>query len=472
MKISLFSILAVLGLCFSTMAERPNIVFILCDDLGIGELGCYGQKKLKTPHIDSIATHGMKFENHYSGSTVCAPSRSSLITGQHTGHTFVRGNNPNGKNAPAHSIGQLQLPEDSITLPKLLQKVGYATGMYGKWGLGGPDNSGSSKNQGFDDFFGYYCQSHAHTYYPKYLWHNSKRISLDGNTYSFDLIWDKGMDFIRKNAHAKKPFFAYLSITVPHATLSAPEALHKKWCKVYPEFNDTVGKYGGRGMGKDRVVHNPIAGFAAMMENLDNHVGSLIAELKKLGVYKNTIIIFTSDNGAHHEGGHKPEFWNSNGDFRGYKRDLYEGGVHVPLLVSWSKRIKPGSQSKLICAFWDWLPTLAEVSGTKIPVNAKIDGISFAPTLVGKTARQKKHRYLYWEFTEGKPRKAVRAGKWKMILTYKNDGETLIKTELFNLDMDIGETKNLAQQHPEKVQELSKMIDAAHTDSPFYLFLR
>ncbi len=472
MRNFILSFSAVFGLCITTLAEKPNIVFILCDDLGIGDVGCYGQEKLKTPHIDSIAASGMKFENHYSGSTVCAPSRSSLMTGQHTGHTYVRGNNPNGGNAPRPEIGQLPLPENVVTIPKLLQQAGYATGMFGKWGLGGPENSGASKRQGFDEFFGYYCQSRGHTYYPAFLWRNSEKVPLDGNTYSHDLIWDEGLDFIRRNAKVKTPFFTYYSITVPHASMTAPQALHEKWCKVYPEFNETIGKYGGVGMGKDREIRNPIAGFAAMMENLDNQVGTLIAELKQLGVYENTIIVFTSDNGAHREGGHQPDFWNSNGPFRGIKRALYEGGVHVPLLVSWPKQIAPGSGSDHICAFWDWLPTFAELGGASLPTDAQIDGISMVPLLTGKADQQQKHQYLYWEFTEGKPRKAVRAGKWKAIRTYAPDGKTLVKSELFDLEADLGETTNLAEKYPEKTQELERMMDAAHGDSESYLFRR
>lgn len=462
--------LAIFGLSLSATAGKPNIVFILCDDLGIGDLGCYGQEKLKTPHIDSIGSNGMRFENHYSGSTVCAPSRSSLMTGQHTGHTYVRGNSPNVGNAPRPKIGQLPLPKDAVTLPKLLQKAGYNTGMFGKWGLGGPDNSGATPRQGFDEFFGYYCQSHGHTYYPKYLWRNRKKVELDGDTYSHDLIWDEGLEFIRDSVKSRKPFFTYYSITVPHAAMTAPQDLHEKWCKVYPEFNDKVGRYGGVGMGKDGQIRNPIAGFAAMMENLDNQVGELVAELKKLDVYEDTLIIFTSDNGTHREGGHNPDFWNSNGPFRGHKRALYEGGIHAPLLVSWPKKIEPGSTSDHICAFWDWLPTLAEIGGAKVPSKTEIDGISMVPLLTGKGDRQKTHKYLYWEFTEGKPRKAVRAGKWKAIRTYASDGETLVKSELFDLENDVGETTNLAETYPEKAQELERMMDAAHADSEFYHF--
>jgi arylsulfatase A-like enzyme len=449
---------------------KPNIVFILCDDLGIGDIGVYGQKKLKTPNIDSIAKNGMKFINHYSGSTVCAPSRCSLMTGQHMGHAFIRGNYPSGKNIPAHKIGQCPIPKDILTIPKILKKAGYRTGMFGKWGLGGPNNDGSSTKQGFDDFFGYYCQAHAHTYYPKYLWHNSEKVELDGETYSHDLIWNKGMEFIKQSAKEGKPFFAYMAVTVPHAAMSAPPALHEKWRKVYPQFDKVIGKYGGKDFGKDKRVINPIAGFAAMMENLDNQVGNLLEELKKLGISKNTIVIFTSDNGAHHEGGHQPKFWNSNGPLKGFKRDLYEGGVRTPMIVSWPKVIKPGSTTDEISAFWDWLPTFADITGEKLPEDADIDGVSILPTLMGKPNLQKHHKYLYWEFTERGPKKAVRSGNWKAIWFYQPNGKKIKKVELYDLSKDIEEENNLAEKYPEKMQELEKMRDKAHTDSPFFRF--
>lgn len=462
-------------LCFPSGAwavdDKPNIVFVLCDDLGIGDLGCYGQQKLETPNIDAIAANGIKFNNHYSGSTVCAPSRSSLMTGQHTGHTYVRGNSSSlGKNIRRPKFGQYPFPANITTLPKLLKEAGYITGMFGKWGLGAADNSGATNRQGFDEFFGYYCQGRAHSYYPAYLWKNSERVKLDGNTYSHDLIWNEGEHFIREQAESAKPFFAYLSIAVPHASMSAPQNLHQKWCEIYPEFNETIGKYGGRDMGKDRATVNPIAGFAAMMENLDNQVGELVAELKSLGIYENTMLVFTSDNGAHKEGGHKPQFWNSSGPFQGYKRALYEGGIHVPLLVSWPSRIAKGQETDNITAFWDWLPTLCEVAGATIPEQTQIDGISMVPLLTGNSQQQQKHEFLYWEFTEGVPRKALREGKWKLILSFDADGITVTKTELFDLEKDQGEQNNLATTYPKKARGLLALIDSSHSPSDLYPF--
>jgi arylsulfatase A-like enzyme len=449
--------------------DKPNIVFILCDDLGIGDLGVYGQKKLKTPNIDSIAKKGMTFTDHYSGSTVCAPSRCSLMTGMHMGHAFIRGNYLSGKGIPTYKIGQCPIPKDICTIPKVLKGAGYRTGMYGKWGLGGPENSGSSLNQGFDDFFGYYCQAHAHTYYPKYLWHNNEKIKLDGDTYSHNLIWNKGVEFITQNAKKHKPFFVYMAITIPHAAMSAPSNLHKKWQKKYPQFNKKAGYYCSK-TAKDHKVINPVAGFAAMMENLDNQVGGLIKDLKKLGIYENTIIIFTSDNGTHKEGGHLPSFWDSNGPFRGFKRDLYEGGVRTPMLVSWPNVIKAGSTSNEISAFWDWLPTFADIVGEKLPEGRVFDGISLLPTLMGKSDLQKHHKYLYWEFKEGKPKKAVRSGKWKAVWFYKPDGKTIQDMELYDLSKDPGERHNVSKSYPEKMNELSRMRDKAHTDSPYFRF--
>ncbi len=448
-----------------TAEEKPNVVFILCDDLGYGDLGCYGQKKLKTPNIDSLAAEGMLFTDHYSGSTVCAPSRSVLMTGQHTGHTPVRGNGargryPDGSNPRA-------LPADTYTVPKMFKAAGYQTGMFGKWGLGSVGDSGNALKQGFDSFYGYYSQSHAHTFYPKFLWDNDTKVEYDGNTYSHDVIWNKGMDFIRKNGKAKKPFFCYYSITVPHAAMSAPEALHKKWRKVYPEFEEVVGRYGGMGMGKDAKVTNPIAGFAAMIENVDNQVGELLAELKALGIDKNTLVIFTSDNGAHREGGHKPEFWDSNGPLRGLKRNLTDGGIRTPMLMRWPAVIEPGRRTAHISAFWDFLPTFADMAGQKIPGKAEVDGISMLPVITGMTADQKKHKVLYWAFNEGGAKQAIRFGKWKLI-RYRSNADGKHKVVLYDLEKDIGENKDLSGELPEIVSECVKLMDAEHRESPYY----
>jgi len=446
-------------------ASKPNVIFILCDDMGYGDLGCYGQKKLKTPNIDALAKEGIRFTSHYSGSTVCAPSRSVLMTGQHTGHTPVRGNGAKGRRPDGSDPRALQV--GTYTIPKMFKKAGYQNGMFGKWGLGSDADSGNSAKQGFDSFYGYYSQSHAHTYYPMYLWDNDKKVAMDGDTYSHDIIWGKGIDFIKKNARSKTPFFCYYSITVPHASMSAPEKLHNKWRKVYPQFDKIVGKYGGKGMGKDRVVINPIAGFAAMIENLDNQVGSLIEELKKLGIDKNTVVIFTSDNGAHHEGGHNPEFWDSNGPLRGLKRNLTEGGIRTPMIMRWPNVIEPGRQTDHISAFWDFLPTFAEMAGEIVPEAAEVDGISMLPLISGDEKDQKEHKVLYWAFNEGRAKQAVRAGKWKLIRYRKNKtGQHDI--HLYDLENDIGEEKNLADKFPEVVTKCIKLMDQQHCESPYY----
>jgi arylsulfatase A-like enzyme len=448
-----------------TAGEKPNVVFILCDDLGYGDLGCYGQKKLKTPNIDSLAAEGMLFTDHYSGSTVCAPSRSVLMTGQHTGHTPVRGNGARGRYPDGSS--PRALPADTYTVPKMFKAAGYQTGMFGKWGLGSVGDSGNALKQGFDSFYGYYSQSHAHTFYPKFLWDNDTKVEYDGNTYSHDVLWNKGMEFIRKNGRAKKPFFCYYSITVPHASMSAPEALHAKWRKVYPEFEEVVGRYGGMGMGKDAKVTNPIAGFAAMIENVDNQVGELLAELKALGIDKNTLVIFTSDNGAHHEGGHKPEFWDSNGPLRGLKRSLTDGGIRTPMLMRWPAAIEAGRRTAHISAFWDFLPTFADMAGQKIPGKAEVDGISMLPVITGMTANQKKHKVLYWAFNEGGAKQAIRFGKWKLI-RYRSNADGKHKVVLYDLEKDIGENKDLSGELPEIVSECVKLMDAEHRESPYY----
>ena len=467
--VSMAALLLALTAC-GAAPPRPNVVFVLCDDLGIGDIGAYGQRKLETPHIDSIAENGLKFTAHYSGSTVCAPSRCSLMTGRHMGHAVVRGNLDRGRGPSWEKTGY-PLPKNAVTIAKALKSAGYATGMFGKWGLGGPHDSGASRKQGFDEFLGYYSQVAAHSYYPTRLWRNSEPVPLDGRTYSHDLIWSNGMDFIRRKAAEGRPFFAYFAVTVPHAAMSAPPALHEKWRKVYPQFENRIGRYAWPGA-RDGAVTNPIAGFAAMMENLDDQVGELIDELKRLGIYEDTLLIFTSDNGAHREGGHDPEFWDSNGPYRGLKRDLYEGGIRTPMLLSWPRRVAPGTTTDELSAFWDWLPTFAELAGAKLPPSAEIDGISLAPLLLGGPNPHPLRRTLFWEFTEGHPRMAVRSGRWKAIWFYEKDGRTLRRAELYDLDVDPGETRDLSAAHPETLEELARQRDAAHVESEAFPFRR
>ncbi|GAA4429642.1 arylsulfatase [Bremerella cremea] len=451
-----FTLLAILGCCFVSTSQaetkKPNIIYILADDLGIGDLGCYGQEKFETPNLDRLAAEGMKFTQHYSGSTVCAPTRSVLMTGLHTGHTPVRGN------AEVKPVGQEPLPGDTVTLPELLKTAGYATGAFGKWGLGYPGSEGDPNHQGFDVFYGYNCQRNAHTYYPTWMYDNQKKIELDGKTYSHDLIMDHALQFIRDNKD--KPFFCYLPITIPHAAMHVPEEYVKPFREKFSEFEDKVGKYAGP------PVKNPIAAFAGMCTKMDDDVGRVMHLVKELGLDDNTIILFSSDNGAHQEGGHDPVFFNSNGPFRGHKRDLTDGGIRAPFMVRWPGHVKAGTESDMISAHWDVLPTLCELAGVEVP--AGLDGISMVPTLTGK-GDQPQHEYLYWEFFERGGKRAVRLGKWKGIqLNMTNKPNAPI--EIYNIEEDLEEQNNVADKHPEVVAQVKRIFDEAHTENDRFKF--
>ena len=435
--------------------ERPNVIYILADDLGYGDLGSYGQQKLKTPNIDRLAHEGMKFTDHYSGSTVCSPSRAVLMTGQHPGKVHCRGNG--GEHRAA-------LDSKMVTLPRLFKNAGYATGMYGKWGLG---TTSAKDNQnplvhGFDHFSGWKSQGIAHTYYPTSIVRDGVEYPLAEGTYIHDLIMQDAFEFIKENAQAEKPFFCYIPTAIPHAAMHAPHELHAKWRKVYPKFDKVIGKYGAPKGEPCPPVQNPVAGFAGMMEHLDNQMGELLQMLKDLAVDENTIILFSSDNGAHREGGHKPEFWDSNGPLRGLKRDLYEGGIRTPLLVRWPSKIKAGTESNHLSAFWDVLATMADLIGEEVPKQS--DGLSFVPTLHAQ--KQVEHEYIYHEFVLARYKKftarSLRKGKWKVIQMRDLKTKELKGTELYNLEDDLGETKNLAELYPEKVQEFEKLMQEAH----------
>jgi len=433
-------------------SKRPNIVYILLDDAGYGDLSCYGQTKFKTAHIDSIAARGMKFTNHYSGSTVCAPTRCSLMTGLHTGHCIVRGNRE------VKPEGQAPMPADIVTIPRLLGKAGYATGLFGKWGLGAPGSS-SDPAKHFDVFFGYNCQREAHNYYPQHLWSNTTKVELNGKTYAHDLIMEQGLKFIRD--HKEKPFFCFLPVTVPHAAMQVPGDSSAPFRKKFPQFEDTIGKYAGT------EVRNPVAAFAGMMTRLDSQIGEILSLLEELKLDKNTIVLLSSDNGPHKEGGHKPEFFDSNGPLRGHKRDLYEGGIRAPLIAMWPGKIEAGSKSDLISAHWDMLPTFCELAGASIP--EQTDGISMVPELTG-LGKQPQHDYLYWEFTERGKSQAVRMGKWKGVRTNLKQNPNA-PVQLFNLEQDLGEQTDIAKNHPEIAEKLSGLMKKAHTDNPdFPLF--
>lgn len=455
------SLLAGLAACKkeAPRKEQPmNVIYILADDLGYGDIGCYGQQKIKTPNIDKMAQQGMLFTQHYAGCTVSAPSRCSLMTGLHTGHSQIRGNKE------IKPEGQQPMSADTYTLGKLMKSAGYTTGIFGKWGLGYPGSTSVPSNMGFDEFFGYNCQRQAHTYYPDHLWHNNDTVFLHENdnegrkVYSQDLIHEHALKFIRDNKD--KPFYAMLTYTLPHAELNLPhDSIYRMYENVFEEV-----PYDGK-MGY-HPSEKPYASFAAMVTRLDKYVGDIMAELKELGLDKNTIVIFTSDNGPHREGGANPDYFRSYGPLKGVKRDVYEGGIRVPMVAWCPDKIKAGVKTDHISAFWDVMPTLAELTGVTLPEAG--DGISFLPTLFSQEGQQQ-HDYLYWEFHELNGREALRSGNWKLI-RQPVVGETIL--ELYDLSNDIHEDNNLAQQNPEKVKELEVLMDGARTESPLFNFGR
>ncbi|MFD2256656.1 arylsulfatase [Luteolibacter algae] len=441
---------------FSTAAnEQPNVVYILADDLGSGDLSCYGQVKFQTPNIDKIAKNGMLFTQHYSGSAVCAPARCTLMTGLHTGHAPIRGNAQD----PDAIEGQMPMPADTYTVAHHFKAAGYTTGIFGKWGLGSPESTSEPLKMGFDSFYGYNCQSIAHCYYPSFLWHNDKRELLWGNVgtdrtdYAPDLIHEQALTFIRDNKD--KPFFCYYAAIQPHADMIAPEEYMQKYRgKFLPEATYSEDYY------IDQAECH--AAFAAMVNVLDDYVGEILGELEKQGLTQNTIVIFSSDNGAHTAGGHDPDYFQSSRNLRGYKRDLYEGGIRVPFVAQWPGHVEPGSRNDHVSTFWDFLPTVAELTG--LPLTAHTDGISFLPSLLGKTG-QKEHDHLYWEFHDKAGRLAVRKGKWKGV-RYDVQKAPNSPLELYDLSEDPGEKNNIASRHPELVQELDAILKKSHQPSP------
>jgi arylsulfatase A-like enzyme len=395
----------------------------------------------------------MQFTQHYAGSTVCAPTRCVLMTGRHTGHCFVRGNRE------VQPEGQAPIPADTVTLPKLLKAAGYATGGFGKWGLGAPGSEGDPTNQGFDRFYGYNCQRQAHTYYPGHLWDNTTQVKLDGKTYAHDPIMQQALKFIRD--HQDGPFFCFLPVTIPHAAMHVPEEYAAPFRKKFPQFEDKIGRYRGP------VVKNPIAAFAGMMVKLDEGVGQVLDLLDELGIDDNTLVMISSDNGPHREGGHDPVFFNSNGGLRGFKRDLWEGGIRVPLIARWPGTVKAGTISDHISAHWDMLPTFCELAQAETPKN--VDGISFVATLTGKTEGQTDHGYLYWEFYEQGGKRAARLGNWKAVqLNVHRDLNGPI--QLFDLSNDLAEKVNVADQHPQLVEKIKAIFDDAHEPSQHWRF--
>lgn len=423
---------------------KPNIIFILADDLGYGDLGCYGQKKIKTPNLDRMAAEGMRFTQCYAGSTVCAPSRSVLMTGQHTGHTRIRGN------------AAYPLEPQDVTVAEILKQAGYNTGVFGKWGMGLQGTTGTPSRQGFDEWLGYLGQTHAHDYYPTQLWRSSmpndiedhitpldKNLEGKRGVYSHNFFSMAASNYVRVTKY--RSFFMYLPYTIPHA-------------------NNELGKKTGNGMEvpNDAPYSNedwpqPEKNKAAMITRLDADVGALMDHLHKLKIATNTVIFFSSDNGPHKEGGVDPKFFDSSGPLRGIKRDMYEGGIRVPMIVWWPGRIKAGTVSDQVWAFWDFLPTAAEIAGTRLLEN--IDGISMLPTLLGRK-QTNQHEFLYWEFHEKGSKQAVRMGDWKAVRLAPAK-----PLELYNLKTDPSEAVNVAENHSDVIAKIESYLKTARTES-------
>lgn len=430
--------------------KKPNIVFILADDLGYADIGAYGQTMIKTPYLDKLADKGIMFTQFYTGTSVCAPSRSSLLTGQHTGHTYIRGNKE------IEPEGQEPLADSVVTFAMQLQRAGYTTGAFGKWGLGMIGTTGDPNNKGFDKFFGYNCQRQAHTYYPTHLWNNQEKITFkDKEVYAADLIQEKTLEFIDVNKD--KPFFLFVPNVLPHAELAGPQ---DSLYKIYEnQFEETAYKHAHYAN-----VDKPRAMYASMVARLDLHIGQIVNKLEALGLADNTIIMFASDNGAHREGGADPDFFKSSGELRGIKRSLYEGGIRTPFIVYWPNKVQPHQISNQPAAFWDIMPTVLEIADTEN--HAYTDGISIVPTILNE-GKQQKRDYLYWEFHEEGGRQAVRQGEWKLIAEkVKKPNESYV--ELYNLNNDPAEKINLASKYPQKVKDLQKLIKQAHTESKLF----
>lgn len=478
----------------ATNKNKPNIVFILCDDMGYGDLACYGQKYIKTPNIDNLAREGMRFTQAYSGSPVSAPSRASLMTGQHSGHCEIRGNKEYwsgkmqyGNNTDFAITGQHPLDPDHIVLPEIMKDCGYTTAQFGKWAGGYEGSVSTPDKRGIDEFYGYICQFQAHLYYPNFLNRYSKitgdtcvvRETLSQNTmfpmygddyfkrqqYSADIIHQKALEWIERQ-NEDQPFYALLTYTLPHAELAQP---HDSILKYYQDYfvEDKTFK-GSRGSRYNAVTHTH-AQFAAMITRLDTYVGEIIMKLKEKGLDGNTIIIFSSDNGPHEEGGADPSFFNRDGLLRGLKRQTYEGGIRVPFIVKWPGKIKANTLNNFPIAFWDIMPTFCDILGLKNYEKKYsnknkdadyFDGISFLPSLLGKNKKQKYHDFLYWEFNETN-QVAVRKGDWKLI---SKSG----KCHLYNLARDIHEDNDLSSQYPEIVNQLVDIAHKQHTPNQFF----
>ncbi len=464
----------------SSEAERtPNILYILADDLGWGELGSYGQRIIRTPSLDRLAAQGMRFTQHYSGSAVCAPSRGSLLTGLHTGHAFIRDNDEAAERGDVWGDpeleGQRPLPEGTVTLGHLLQEAGYVTAAIGKWGLGWTGSTGDPNLQGFDHFYGYICQREAHNHYPTHLWRNGEKLPLDnerfsprqrlpedadpddpesylayrGRDYAQDFLTEEALEFIRD--HQDRPFFLYLPYLVPHLALQVPEDSLAE----YDHLEDAPY------LGDDGYLPHPRprAAYAAMITRMDRDIGRVLDRLRELGLEDDTLVIFSSDNGASYVGGVDREFFHSNGGLRGRKGQLYEGGIRVPMIARWPGTIEAGTTSNLPSAFWDLLPTLTAVAGARTPEG--LDGVSLLPTLRGESEKQERHDHLYWEHE--RRWQAVRIGDWKAVRS--QPWEPL---ELYDLKSDPAERHDVAAEHPDLVEQALEIFETGRTPSELY----
>jgi len=411
----------------------------MADDLGYGDLSCYGQKKFTTPNLDKMAKEGLRFTQYYAGNTVCAPSRCALLTGKHMGHAYIRGNSGGSPDTAFR-------PEDVI-VSEILKKAGYATGVFGKWGMGFNDSTGQPNKKGVDEFFGVLGHKEAHKHNIGTLYRNNEELKFEKPVYSHDLIVKEGLEFVRK--HKDEPFFLYLPFMIPHAGLEVPEDSFREFAGKFPDKPWSAEK------SNYAPVKEPKAAFAAMITRMDRDIGTLLALLKELNIDENTIVFFTSDNGPHREGGADPDFFNSSGGLRGIKRDLYEGGIRVPMIVRWPGKGKRGT-SDHVWAHWDVLPTLAELAGAEAPRD--IDGISMLAAIRGKKAKE--HEYLYWEFTERGFQQAVRMDDWKAVKVKADE-----PLELYNLKKDIAETRNVAAENPKVVAKIETILASARTES-------
>ncbi|MEX2215060.1 MAG: arylsulfatase [Phycisphaeraceae bacterium] len=451
-----------------TGKRKPNVIFIMADDLGYAEVGCYGQKWIKTPSVDRISAQGIRFTQHYTAHPVCAPARCSLMTGKHGGHAFIRDNsNPPGRKTNIKNLewtGQNPIPDEEVTMAELFKAQGYATGAMGKWGLGYEGSTGDPNKQGFDLFFGYLCQAHAHSHYPMFLWRNDQKVMYEGNErqlqgkhHSQDEFIAEAVKFVRANKD--KPFFLYLPFAIPHLSIQVPE--------------DSLAEYKGK-IPEEEYVHKgylkhpfPRAAYAAMITHMDRGIGQIMSLVKELGLDDDTIIIFTSDNGPTYDrlGGSDSVFFNSAGPLKAYKGSIYEGGIRIPCVVRWPGRIKAGQTTDLISYHPDWLPTLMDLIGASDTVPKDVDGISLAPTLLGNP-KQKERDYIFFDFNGYGGQQAVRAGDWKAVRRNIHKGN--ITLELYNLKDDIGESKDVAGQHPDIIAKMEAVMKKEHTPSKLF----